>query len=102
MEAALRGQPSGGLTNNRKHMDCGRKIFGSREGQKEDPGHCQGAVNPVFSADLPGSEAFPILVSLFLGTQESQGFISPRLQQSCFLPYEPGLQIGTRSEFQGC
>ena len=98
MDAALRGLPSRGLGNTRKHMDCGGKIVRFREGWKEGTGHCQGASNSVFSSDLPDSKTFlPILVNLFLGRQESQRFISSNFRNAIWA-WSPSW----RSEFQGC
>lgn len=97
MDAALRGLPSRGLGNTRKHMDCGGKIVRFREGWKEGTGRCQCASNSVFSSDLPDSKTFlPILVNLFLGRQESQRFISPNFRNAIWA-WSPNW----RSEFQG-
>lgn len=90
MDAALRGLPSRGLGNTRKHMDYGGKIVRFREGWKEGTSHCQDASNSVFSFDLPDSKTFLLSWLTFsLGGKNHKDSSPPTSE----MPYEPGLHI---------
>lgn len=94
MDAALRGLPSRGLGNTRKHMDCGGKIVRFREGWKEGTGHCQCASNSVSPLiSLIPRHSFLSWLTFSLGGKNHKDSSPPTSE----MPYEPGLQIGDQN-----